>query len=108
MAHLTGAVLAAPLAQTQIPWEEAAKVWGPLGIIFLAAIVGAAFFVRWHKTFVEASMADARRERDMARELLARQADQFLASLEKRDDAMEKGFDEVLHEIRNNNSTRRR
>lgn len=106
MAYSTGASIW-QIAQTQIPWEQAAKVWGPLGVIFVLAVVGFIYWAKWHKEFVTQTMNDLRSDRDESRRLNERQANNFLVSLEKHDEVFEKGFDEVLHELRNQPSRRR-
>jgi flagellar biosynthesis/type III secretory pathway M-ring protein FliF/YscJ len=95
------------LLQTQIDWSRIGQIWGPLGIIavvFLILIVAGA---KWFKSTMEGTLADARRERDAARIANEQQASRFLESLTKRDEIMEKGFDEILHEIRNNHPRRK-
>lgn len=94
--------------QTQIDWSRIGQIWGPLGVIavvFLILIVAGA---KWFKSTMEGTLADARKERDAARVANEQQASRFLESLAKRDEIMEKGFDEILHEIRNSNNVRRK
>lgn len=84
----------------QIPWEQAAKIWGPLGVIFVLAIAGFIYGVKWHKHFVETAMSDLRQDRDKSRDLNERQATNFLNALERQANTFEKGFDEVINELR--------
>ena len=85
----------------QAEWEPVLKLYGPLGVIFLLAIAGIVGAARWFKAMMDATLADARRERDAARSSLETQANRFLESLKFRDDIQEKGFDEILRELRN-------
>jgi Tfp pilus assembly protein PilO len=95
------------LAQTQIPWEQAAKVWGPLGVIFLLVIVGVIYGAKWHKSFVESTMADLRTDRDKSRQLNEKLADDFLTALRQQAATFEKGFDEVIQELHSQPPRRR-
>jgi hypothetical protein len=90
-----------------IPWSDAAKIWGPLGVIFVAAITAVFFLGKWFKSTMDGTIADARAERNAMRQLNESQASRFLESMTRRDEIMEKGFDEVLHELRNQPPRRR-
>lgn len=84
----------------QADYEPILKLYGPLGVIFLLAIAGIVGAARWFKSMMETTLADARKERDAARASLEGQANRFLESLKFRDDIQEKGFDEILRELR--------
>lgn len=84
----------------QADYEPILKLYGPLGVIFLLAIAGIVGAARWFKSMMETTLADARKERDAARTSLEGQANRFLESLKVRDDIQEKGFDEILRELR--------
>lgn len=72
------------------------------------AVIGIIAGARWFKSTMEGTLVDARKERDSAREQNETQANRFLDSMNKRDDIMEKGFDEILNELRNNPNPRRK
>lgn len=88
------------LLQTEIPWEQVAKLWGPLGLGFTVLLVLIVAAAKWFKATLEGTITDARKERDAARQYNEAMTSRFLESLDKRDDVMERGFDEVLKEIR--------
>lgn len=88
------------LLQSQIDWTAVGQLWGPLGIIavlFLIMVVGGA---KWFKSIMDGTLADARKERDTMRQINETQANKFLESLQLRDEIQEKGFDEILRELR--------
>lgn len=87
--------------QTSIDWAEAGRVWGPLGIGFILLLVLIVAGAKWFKSTMETTLADARKERDAARAANEAQASRFLESLRIRDEIQEKGFDEILRELRN-------
>lgn len=102
----------------QTEWESILKTAGPLGVIFLLAIMGIVGAARWFKSLMEGTLADARKERDAmralneqqakeGRALLESQANKFLESLKIRDDIQEKGFDEILRELRDTHPRRK-
>lgn len=94
--------------QAQIDWTQIGQVWGPLGVGFVLLLVLIVAGARWFKSTMEGTLADARRERDAARVANETQANRFLDSMTKRDEIMEKGFDEILHELRGNPNPRRK
>lgn len=83
-----------------VPWENVARLWGPLGIIFLIAVLGTVAGARMVKGMILGTIEDARKERNYMREQREREATAFIQSLNKRDEMMKDGFDEVLREIR--------
>lgn len=91
----------------QSEWEPILKLYGPLGVVFLLAVMGFIGGARWLKSFITDTLADARKDRDAARLATETQANRFLDSLTKRDEIMEKGFDEILYEIRNQHPRRK-
>lgn len=88
------------ITQTQIDWTQIGQVWGPLGIGFVLLLIFIVAGARWFKSTMEGTLADARRERDAMRATVETQANKFLDSLKIRDDIQEKGFDEILRELR--------
>jgi hypothetical protein len=95
------------IAYIQIDWESVFKSAGPLGVVFILAVIGFVGGAKWLKNFVEGTLADARKDRDAARSQLDAQASRFLESLKLRDEIQEKGFDEILRELRNNTTRRK-
>lgn len=95
------------LLQTQIDWSAIGKTWGPLGIIFVIAVVGIIAGAKLVRGLILGTIEDARKERDYMREQREREATAFIESLQKQGQLMEKGFDEVLREIRNNHPRRK-
>lgn len=89
------------LIATQVDWEIVAKTWGPLGVIFVLSVIGIVAGARMVKALILGTIEDARKERDYMRQQREREATAFIQSLEKRDELMKEGFDEVLREIRN-------
>lgn len=96
------------LLLTQVDWTQVGQVWGPLGVGFVLLLVLIVAGARWFKSTMEGTLADARRERDAARISNETQASRFLDSMTKRDEIMEKGFDEILYELRNSSNPRRK
>lgn len=92
----------------QIDWVEVWRSGGLPSVIAILAVVGIIAGARWFKSTMEGTLADARKERDAARVSNETQANKFIDSLAKRDDIMEKGFDEILHELRGNPNPRRK
>ena len=87
-------------SQAQIDWTQIGQVWGPLGVLAVLFLLFVVAGAKWLKGFVEGTLADARRDRDAARTLNETQANKFLESMARRDEVMEKGFDEILRELR--------
>lgn len=94
-------------AATSIDWTTVGQVWGPLGIfsvVFLVLVIAGA---KWFKSTMDSTLADARRDRDAMRVINETQANKFLESLKIRDGIQEKGFDEILREIRDHGPRRK-
>lgn len=85
-----------------ISWSEIGRVWGPLGLGYVLLLLMVVAGAKWFKSSLTSTTEDARRERDYARQQRERESDKFLESLRVRDELMKKGFEEVLHELRNN------
>lgn len=81
---------------------ELLKTVGPLGVAFVILIIGLVAAAKWFKNMMDGTLADARRERDVARTALEAQANKYLESMTKLGEIQERGFDEVLRELRNN------
>lgn len=86
--------------QAPIDWTQIGQIWGPLGIGFVLLLIFIVAGARWFKSTMEGTLADARKERDAMRQQVETQATKFLESLKIRDDIQEKGFDEILRELR--------
>ena len=84
----------------QIDWESVGKTWGPLGIIFIIAVVGVVAGARAIKSIILGTIEDARKERDYMRAQREREATAFIQSLKDQGEMMKEGFDEVLREMR--------
>jgi hypothetical protein len=95
------------IAQAQIDWSQVGQIWGPLGLGFVLLLLLIVAGAKWFKSTMEGTLADARKERDAMRDLVNTQANKFLDSLKIRDDIQEKGFDEILRELRNTNPRRK-
>jgi uncharacterized membrane protein len=91
----------------QVNWETVGKTWGPLGVVFVLAVLGIVFGAKAIKGIVLGTIEDARKDRDYMRQQREREATAFIESLRQQGEMMKEGFDEVLREIRGN-STRRR
>lgn len=81
-------------------WGELLKTAGPLGVAFVVLIIGLVAAARWFKSTMETTLTDARKERDAARSALDTQANKYIESMTRLGDIQEKGFDEVLRELR--------
>jgi hypothetical protein len=88
------------LTQATVDWAAIGRTWGPLGIVFVIAVVGIIAGSRMVRSLILGTIEDARKERDYVRQQREREATAFIQSLEKRDELMKDGFDEVLREIR--------
>lgn len=95
------------LLQTQINWGEIGRTWGPLGVVFVVAVIGIIAGARMVRNLILGTIEDARKERDYMRVQREREATAFIESLQKQGQLMEKGFDEVLREIRDNHPRRK-
>jgi hypothetical protein len=93
--------------QAQIDWTQVGQVWGPLGILAVLFLVLVVAGAKWFKSTMDTTLADARKDRDAARQANETQANRFLESLKIRDDIQEKGFDEILRELRNTTPRRK-
>lgn len=90
------------LSFVQVDWVELWRTGGLPSVIAILAVVGIIAGAKWFKSTMEGTLTDARKERDSARVTNETQANRFLDSMTKRDEIMEKGFDEILNELRNN------
>lgn len=87
-----------------IDWTAIAKIYGPLGVFAVVAIVLIwkkllPYIERQHQEHIQAlqsTIEDAREERDLARKLSERQTQKFIESLRMRDEKMERGFSELI------------
>lgn len=96
------------LSIAQVDWVEVWRSGGLPSVIAILAVVGIIAGAKWFKSTMEGTLADARKERDAARVVNETQANRFLDSMSKRDEIMEKGFDEILSELRNSPNPRRK
>lgn len=90
------------LSLVQVDWVEVWRSGGLPSVIAILAVVGIVAGAKWFKSTMEGTLADARKERDAARTTLEAQADKYIESMTRLGDIQEKGFDEVLRELRNN------
>ena len=84
----------------QVDWENLGKIWGPLGIGFVLAVVLVLSGARLMRGLLLGTIEDARKEQDYMRAQREREADRFIESLKLRDGIMKEGFDEILQEMR--------
>lgn len=102
----------------QVDWVELWRSGGLPAVIVILAVLGIAAAAKWFKATMEGTLADARSERNKEREdaraereeyrkLIESQANKHLESLRLRDQIQEKGFDEILREIRSSNPRRK-
>lgn len=91
----------------QIDWVELWRTGGLPSVIAILAVVGIVAGARWFKSTMESTLADARKERDAARTANEAQANRFMESLRIRDEIQEKGFDEILRELRSSSPRRK-
>lgn len=96
------------LSFVQVDWVELWRAGGLPSVIAILAVVGIIAGAKWFKSTMEGTLADARKERDAAKVANETQANRFLESMSKRDEIMEKGFDEILHELRSTPNPRRK
>jgi len=95
------------MALIQVDWDAVGRIWGPLGVVFVVFILAFIGLIKLGQKLLTETIADARKERDTANARSERQAEKFIESLRIRDELMGRGFDEVLREIRGNNSRRK-
>lgn len=88
------------LIAAQIDWTLVGKTWGPLGVVFVLAVVGIVAGAKLVKGLILGTIEDARKERDYMRLQREREATAFIESLKKQGELMREGFDEVLREMR--------
>lgn len=84
----------------QVDWVELWRTGGLPSVIAILAVVGIVAGAKWFKSTMEGTLADARKERDAARISLEAQANKYIESMTRLGDIQEKGFDEVLRELR--------
>ncbi len=75
-----------------VDWSAVAKTWGPMGIVFVIAMVLLVGGAKFGKALLTDTVADARKERDAQRALLEKQATEFVNALK---DANELHRDEM-------------
>lgn len=85
---------------TQVDWVELWRSGGLPAVLAILGVVGIVAGARWFKSTMESTLTDARKERDAARATLEAQANKYIESMTKLGDIQEKGFDEVLRELR--------
>lgn len=95
------------LFQAPIDWSAIGKTWGPLGIIFIAAIILLFAALRFLRTYLtkkdeEAAklildtITDARKERDASRQLLKEQAAEFVAHIKSENEEFRLSLRDVV------------
>lgn len=90
-----------------VDWGTVGKTWGPLGIVFVIFILGLIAIAKFMIKQLNDTIADARSERNLSREALYKQSEQFTASLKYRDDKMAEQFNKIIEELRETPSSRR-
>lgn len=85
-----------------IDWAAVAKTWGPLGLVFIIALVGTVATAKWVRGLLTDTIADARKERDRMAvqldkrdDLILKQAQEFSQSLRYRDDKFREVADAI-------------
>lgn len=89
-----------PATLIQVDWIELWRTGGLQGVLAVLGIVGFIAAAKWFKSTMEGTLTDARKERDAARISLEAQANKYIESMTRLGDIQEKGFDEVLRELR--------
>lgn len=84
----------------QVDWVDLWRTGGLPAVLAILGVVGIVAGARWFKSTMESTLSDARKERDAARTALEAQANKYLESMSKLGEIQEKGFDEVLRELR--------
>lgn len=84
------------IALQQVDWNEIGKTWGPLGIGFVLFVVLVWQGAKLGKKFLEDTVADARSERDVARQVLKQQATEFTAHIKQENDEFRRSLKEVV------------
>lgn len=84
------------IALNQVDWNEVGKTWGPLGIGFVLFVVLVWQGAKLGKKFLEDTVADARRERDLSREMLKQQASEFTSHIKLENDEFRRSLKEVV------------
>ena len=84
----------------QVDWDVFAKTYGPLGVVFMLAVVGIIAGAKMVRSLIMGTIEDARRERDYMRQQREREATAFIQALKDQGELMKDGFDEVLREMR--------
>jgi hypothetical protein len=80
----------------QVDWNEIGKTWGPLGVGFVLFVVLVWQGAKLGKKFLEDTVADARRERDLSREMLKQQALEFTAHIKTENEEFRRSLKEVV------------
>lgn len=88
------------LSIVQVDWVELWRSGGLPAILAILGVVGIVAGARWFKSTMESTLSDARKERDAARLALETQANKYLDSMTNLGHIQQKGFDEILREIR--------
>lgn len=91
----------------QLDWNEIGKTWGPLGIGFVLFVVLVWQGAKMGKKFLEDTVADARRERDLSREMLKAQATEFTAHIKMENDEFRRSLREVVETFERTRASRK-
>lgn len=91
----------------QVDWNDIGKTWGPLGIGFVLFILLVWQGAKLGKKFLEDTVADARRERDLSRETLRQQAAEFTAHIKAENDEFRRSLKEVVEAFERTRTNRK-
>lgn len=67
----------------QVNWETVGKTWGPMGVGFVLFIILVWQGAKMARQMLQDTISDARRERDLSRQLLEKQATDFLGHIKQ-------------------------
>ncbi|HEX5704850.1 MAG TPA: hypothetical protein VFX97_16755 [Pyrinomonadaceae bacterium] len=102
-----------------VDWSAVGKTWGPLGIIFVAALILLFGIARFLKTYLERKDADAaklvadaiidaRSERDVTRLLIKEQAAEFVAHIKEENQQFRDSLKDVVAAFERESTRRKR
>jgi uncharacterized membrane protein YhiD involved in acid resistance len=102
-----------------VDWSAVAKTWGPLGVVFVVALivfVGGLRFLKSYLTRKDAeanklvtdTIDDARKERDAGRQLLKEQATEFVAHIKQENEEFRTSLRDVVRAFERDGGARKR
>lgn len=84
------------ILQPQIDWSSIAKTWGPLGLMSVLFLLLVWQGAKAAKKAIEDTIADARKERDLGRELLKQQAAEFTVHIKQENEEFRSALKDVV------------